>query len=185
MINFNSENVILLNVLLTLSSVGSGWTGWDEGSGTGWDHCHIVCPGVENHQKDHLWSLDNQSIGRNRYPCWEISSGWQCQWAVRWCRCSLYVLGRYLGRMVKTCVHLHQWIHRHMNLSKQEEKFFRWTVASTVNSCIISITRRIKLPSLDLLASPQVEIHKYWITGNLLARFDYFTNNIKNYLWHK
>ena len=44
------------NVLLTLSSVGSGWIVREQGC-----HCHTVCPGEVNQLKGHLLSLDNHS----------------------------------------------------------------------------------------------------------------------------
>ena len=46
----------LFAIVLTSSSVGSGWTGWEQE----W-RCHTVCPEEVNHPKGHLLSLDNHS----------------------------------------------------------------------------------------------------------------------------
>ena len=97
------------NFIRTSSTVGFAWSGWEQES-----HFHIVCPGEVSHLKDHLWSLDNQSIRGNRDSYWENSAGWHGQWVERWCRCSLHWLGSCLGRMVRWRCQLEKWMSPHI-----------------------------------------------------------------------
>ena len=124
MIDLISDNVISLQIfLLTSSKVGFGWTGWMQGS-----HCHTVCPGVVNQLKGHLWFLGNHRCKHcdSLHPCWENLAGWQCQWAERWCRCSLHCLGSCLGRMVRWGPHLGLWRHLHMHQSYRSSGTHLW-----------------------------------------------------------